>query len=51
MQSQYYDSGTGMYKGGSLWTDANSVENVHNLMLAANNDDFAGSSHSVAGRV
>jgi len=41
MQSHYYVSGTGQYTGGSLWTDANAVEDLHNLMLARNSDEFS----------
>ncbi|KZV72256.1 glycoside hydrolase family 76 protein [Peniophora sp. CONT] len=30
-----YDAGSGNYNDGELWTDANAVEDLHNLMLAA----------------
>ncbi|KAE9411555.1 glycoside hydrolase family 76 protein [Gymnopus androsaceus JB14] len=35
MQSTYWDSFLGEYSGGSLWTDANALEDLHNLMLGA----------------
>ncbi|KAJ7043230.1 glycoside hydrolase family 76 protein [Mycena alexandri] len=40
MQAHYWNTGTGMYNGGSLWTDANALEYLHNLMLATGTDDF-----------
>ncbi|EEB89272.1 hypothetical protein MPER_12646, partial [Moniliophthora perniciosa FA553] len=40
LQDHYYDSGTGQLNGGSLWTDANTLEDLHNLMLATGTDDF-----------
>ncbi|KAF9268674.1 Six-hairpin glycosidase [Marasmius fiardii PR-910] len=41
LQDHYYNSGSGMYNGGSLWTDANTLEDLHNLMLATGTDDFS----------
>ncbi|KAJ3570958.1 hypothetical protein NP233_g4060 [Leucocoprinus birnbaumii] len=41
LQSHYFNSGNGQYTGGSLWTDANTVEDLHNLMLANNSDEFS----------
>ncbi|KAF5348748.1 hypothetical protein D9758_006833 [Tetrapyrgos nigripes] len=41
LQNHYYNTGNGMYNGGSLWTDANTLEDLHNLMLATGTDDFA----------
>ncbi|THV05068.1 glycoside hydrolase family 76 protein [Dendrothele bispora CBS 962.96] len=41
LQDHYYNSGNGMYNGGSLWTDANTLEDLHNLMLATGTDDFS----------
>lgn len=40
MQSHYYDSSSGQYNGGELWTDANTLEDLHNLMLATGNDNY-----------
>jgi len=31
----YYDDQKGVYNGGGRWTDANAVEDIHNLMLGA----------------
>ncbi|TFY79342.1 hypothetical protein EWM64_g4672 [Hericium alpestre] len=41
LQSKYYDPSSGLYNGGSTWTDANAVEDLHNLMLAANVNTWA----------
>ncbi|KAF5386228.1 hypothetical protein D9615_002518 [Tricholomella constricta] len=41
LQDHYYNAGTGQYNGGSLWTDANTLEDLHNLMLATGTDDFS----------
>ncbi|KAH7875347.1 Six-hairpin glycosidase [Lentinula edodes] len=41
LQAHYYNSGTGMYNGGSLWTDANALEDLHNLMLGADVDTWS----------
>lgn len=41
LQSHYFVASSGMYTGGSLWTDANAVEDLHNLMLATGTDEFA----------
>ncbi|KAK7045586.1 hypothetical protein VNI00_007418 [Paramarasmius palmivorus] len=41
LQDHYYNSGTGQLNGGSLWTDANTLEDLHNLMLATGTDDFS----------
>ncbi|KAJ8597481.1 glycoside hydrolase family 76 protein [Rhizopogon salebrosus TDB-379] len=44
LQLHYYNASTGQYNNGELWTDANSLEDLHNLMLATGNDDY----HNVA---
>ncbi|KAJ7789482.1 glycoside hydrolase family 76 protein [Mycena olivaceomarginata] len=41
LQSNYFNSITGEYSGGSHWTDANAIENIHNLMLATGTDEFS----------
>ncbi|KAG6837699.1 hypothetical protein H0H93_003501 [Arthromyces matolae] len=41
LQSTYFDASTGQYNGGSLWTDANTLEDLHNLMLATGTDEFS----------
>ncbi|KAF9452364.1 glycoside hydrolase family 76 protein [Macrolepiota fuliginosa MF-IS2] len=41
LQSHYFNAANGQYTGGSLWTDANTVEDLHNLMLARGSDDFS----------
>ncbi|KAH7914139.1 glycoside hydrolase family 76 protein [Hygrophoropsis aurantiaca] len=41
LQSKYYNTGSGQYNDGELWTDANTLEDLHNLMLAAGNDDYS----------
>ncbi|KAJ7925284.1 glycoside hydrolase family 76 protein [Mycena leptocephala] len=41
LQSHYFNTGNGQYTGGSLWTDANTLEDLHNLMLATGTDQFA----------
>ncbi|KAJ6475349.1 glycoside hydrolase family 76 protein [Mycena vitilis] len=41
LQSHYFNAGNGMYTGGSLWTDANTLEDLHNLMLATGTDQFS----------
>ncbi|PPQ69901.1 hypothetical protein CVT26_014164 [Gymnopilus dilepis] len=41
LQNHYYNTGNGQYNGGSLWTDANTLEDLHNLMLATGTDDFS----------
>jgi len=41
LQSHYFNAGNGQYNGGSLWTDANTLEDLHNLMLATGTDDFS----------
>ena len=40
LQSKYFNSGTGQYNDGELWTDANTIEDLHNLMLAAGTDEY-----------
>ncbi|KAJ7901812.1 glycoside hydrolase family 76 protein [Mycena olivaceomarginata] len=40
LQSHYFNTGNGQYTGGSLWTDANALEDLHNLMLATGTDQF-----------
>ncbi|KAF9554284.1 glycoside hydrolase family 76 protein [Agrocybe pediades] len=41
LQSHYFNTANGQYTGGSLWTDANTLEDLHNLMLATGTDPFA----------
>ncbi|KAJ7629336.1 glycoside hydrolase [Mycena rosella] len=41
LQSHYFSIISGEYSGGSHWTDANAIENIHNLMLATGTDDFS----------
>ncbi|CAK5265762.1 unnamed protein product [Mycena citricolor] len=41
LQAHYFDASSGMYNGGSLWTDANTLEDLHNLMLATGTDQFS----------
>ncbi|KAJ7771922.1 glycoside hydrolase family 76 protein [Mycena maculata] len=41
LQSNYFNVITGEYSGGSHWTDANAIENIHNLMLATGTDQFS----------
>jgi len=41
LQDHYFNPLTGQYNGGSLWTDANTLEDLHNLMLATGTDDFS----------
>ncbi|KAJ7226092.1 glycoside hydrolase family 76 protein [Mycena pura] len=41
LQSNFYNAGTGNYNGGSHWTDANAIENIHNLMLATGTDQWS----------
>ncbi|EIW77929.1 glycoside hydrolase family 76 protein [Coniophora puteana RWD-64-598 SS2] len=40
LQSKYFNTGTGQYTDGELWTDSNTLEDLHNLMLATGNDDY-----------
>ncbi|KAJ6499317.1 glycoside hydrolase family 76 protein [Mycena sanguinolenta] len=40
LQAHYFNTATGQYNGGSLWTDANTLEDLHNLMLATGTDQF-----------
>ncbi|KAF8556149.1 glycoside hydrolase family 76 protein [Imleria badia] len=40
LQSKYWNSISGSYTGGELWTDANTLEDLHNLMLATNSNTF-----------
>ncbi|KAG0704538.1 hypothetical protein DFH29DRAFT_374721 [Suillus ampliporus] len=40
LQQHYYNTSTGQYNNGELWTDANSLEDLHNLMLATGRDDY-----------
>ncbi|KAG1751508.1 glycoside hydrolase family 76 protein, partial [Suillus paluster] len=40
LQLHYYNSSTGQYNDGELWTDANSLEDLHNLMLSTGGDDY-----------
>ncbi|KAJ7096339.1 glycoside hydrolase family 76 protein [Mycena epipterygia] len=41
LQAHYFNTANGQYTGGSLWTDANTLEDLHNLMLATGTDQFA----------
>ncbi|KAF9531603.1 glycoside hydrolase family 76 protein [Crepidotus variabilis] len=41
LQSHYYSSASGQYNGGSLWTDANTIEDIHNLMLATGTNEWS----------
>ncbi|KAL0956602.1 hypothetical protein HGRIS_002739 [Hohenbuehelia grisea] len=41
LQDHYYRTSSGQYDGGSLWTDSNTLEDLHNLMLAAGSNDFS----------
>ncbi|KAF8161061.1 glycoside hydrolase family 76 protein [Crassisporium funariophilum] len=41
LQTHYFNSGNGQYTGGSLWTDANTLEDLHNLMLATGTNEFS----------
>ncbi|KAJ7066360.1 glycoside hydrolase family 76 protein [Mycena amicta] len=41
LQSNYFNPLTGEYSGGSYWTDANNIENIHNLMLATGGDQWS----------
>ncbi|KAG1752919.1 glycoside hydrolase family 76 protein [Suillus lakei] len=40
LQLHYYNASAGQYNYGELWTDANSLEDLHNLMLATGSDDY-----------
>ncbi|KAG1816137.1 uncharacterized protein BJ212DRAFT_1299956 [Suillus subaureus] len=40
LQLHYYNTSAGQYNHGELWTDANTFEDLHNLMLATGCDDF-----------
>ncbi|KAG2132645.1 glycoside hydrolase family 76 protein [Suillus cothurnatus] len=40
LQLHYYNASTGQYNHGELWTDANALEDLHNLMLATGSDDY-----------
>ncbi|KAG2043410.1 glycoside hydrolase family 76 protein [Suillus americanus] len=42
LQLHYYNVSTGQYNHGELWTDANTLEDLHNLMLATGSDDYRG---------
>ncbi|KAF8893377.1 hypothetical protein BD779DRAFT_1467740 [Infundibulicybe gibba] len=41
LQDHYFNPSNGQYTGGSLWTDANTLEDLHNLMLATGTNDFS----------
>ncbi|KAJ7652000.1 glycoside hydrolase family 76 protein [Mycena polygramma] len=41
LQDNYFNVITGEYSGGAHWTDANAIENIHNLMLATGTDEFS----------
>ncbi|KAJ7057708.1 glycoside hydrolase family 76 protein [Mycena amicta] len=40
--TKYYNSSNGRYNGGSVWTDANALETLHELMLLTKRTDFDG---------
>ncbi|KAH0827484.1 glycoside hydrolase family 76 protein [Lanmaoa asiatica] len=40
LQSKYWDGSSGTYTGGELWTDANTLEDLHNFMLATGADTY-----------
>ncbi|EPQ57052.1 Six-hairpin glycosidase [Gloeophyllum trabeum ATCC 11539] len=40
LQSHWFNTATGQYTDGELWTDCNALEDLHNLMLAAGSDDY-----------
>ncbi|KAF8556147.1 glycoside hydrolase family 76 protein [Imleria badia] len=40
LQSKYWYNISGSYTGGKLWTDANTLEDLHNLMLATDCDTY-----------
>lgn len=40
LMSYWYNSTAGYFNSGSLWTDANTIEDFHNLMLAAGTDTY-----------
>jgi len=42
LQTKYYNYTNGRYNGGSVWTDANALETVHELMLLTGRTDFDG---------
>ncbi|PPQ95018.1 hypothetical protein CVT25_000481 [Psilocybe cyanescens] len=41
LQSEYFSAANGQYTGGSLWTDANTLEDLHNLMLASGTNQYS----------
>nr|GAT56992.1 six-hairpin glycosidase [Mycena chlorophos] len=41
LQDNYFNIITGEYSGGEHWTDANNIENIHNLMLATGQDQWS----------
>ncbi|KAJ7140936.1 glycoside hydrolase family 76 protein [Mycena epipterygia] len=42
LQTKYYNYTNGRYNGGSVWTDANALETIHELMLLTKRTDFDG---------
>ncbi|KAJ7162294.1 glycoside hydrolase family 76 protein [Mycena filopes] len=42
LHTKYYNETNGRYNGGSVWTDANALETVHELMLLTKRTDFDG---------
>ncbi|KAJ7466920.1 glycoside hydrolase family 76 protein [Mycena latifolia] len=42
LHTKYYNYTNGRYNGGSVWTDANALETVHELMLLTKRTDFDG---------
>ncbi|KIM78915.1 glycoside hydrolase family 76 protein [Piloderma croceum F 1598] len=40
LQSHYFNATSGQFNDGELWTDANTLEDLHNLMLATENNLF-----------
>ncbi|KAI0047159.1 glycoside hydrolase family 76 protein [Auriscalpium vulgare] len=41
LQSEYFKLLTGQYTNGSLWTDANAVEDLHNIMLLSGSNTWS----------
>ncbi|KAG8884544.1 hydrolase 76 protein [Tulasnella sp. 332] len=41
LMSNWYNPILGYFNSGSLWTDANTIEDTHNLMLAAGTDTYS----------
>lgn len=41
LMNYWYNPSAGDFNSGELWTDANTIEDLHNLMLAAGTDTYA----------